>query len=79
MTPCYRNALYAAMTASILSLGGAVAAFLLDQIIAGVVCVVTSAILSFSFLEYSCTRHHFQAQSRPLALQAPLVVVVSKT
>jgi uncharacterized protein involved in cysteine biosynthesis len=67
------------MTASILSLIGAVAAFLLDQIIAGVVFIVTSAILSFSFLEYSCTRHHFQAQPRTLAHQAPIVVVVSKT
>lgn len=81
MTPCYRYALYVAMATSILSLTGAIVAFLLDQIIAGVVCIVASAILSLSFLEYSCVRHHpiTRQQLQPPPQTPSIEVVVSKT
>jgi hypothetical protein len=70
------------MAMSALCLAGSIAAFLLDQIIAGVICIVVSATLSFSFLEYTCVRHHpitTQPQTPPPLQMQYIEVVVSKT
>lgn len=63
MTPCYARILLLAMFAGGLALVGAVTAFLVDQMIVGVICLLVSMILSLSFLEYTCVRHHI-ASSR---------------
>ena len=69
MTPCYMRPLFAAMIASGVSLIGAVIAFVFSEIVAGVVCLLLTAVLSLSFVEYSCTRHYapYQRRTNPVA------------
>jgi uncharacterized protein involved in cysteine biosynthesis len=52
------------MIASGFALVGAVIAFIYSQVVAGIVCILASAILSLSFVEYSCVRHHVPPQKR---------------
>jgi hypothetical protein len=69
------------MAASALSLAGAIAAFSLDQVVAGVVCTLASAMLSLAFVEYSCTRHLVTRRPPITELPThapPLVVTVAQ-
>lgn len=73
MTPCYFRLLFAAMIGSGLALVGAVVSFILNQTLAGVLCLLGTAVLSLSFVEYSCTRHYAPTEARqnPVAKLPP--------
>jgi len=59
---------------------GALIAFIENQILAGVLCILTTAVLSLSFVEYTCTRHYFPTRTHqnPIAelpVHAPPITV----
>lgn len=62
MNPCYFRILFVAMIGSGFALVGAIIAFIMSQTLAGVLCLLAAAVLSLSFVEYTCTRHYIPTQ-----------------
>jgi hypothetical protein len=76
MTPCYARILLLVMFASGLVLIGSVTAFLINQTTIGIICLIVGMVLSLSFLEYACVRHHFVLRS-PVPPPSPSIEIVT--
>jgi len=50
------------MFGSGLALIGSIISFIMSQTLAGVLCLLAAAVLSLSFVEYTCTRHYIPTQ-----------------